>query len=154
LKQGDLVSGGKNLVYTVYMNAPLAYPSVREARDNFKSLLDAADQARPAIISRNRQRVALVDADRLVYTLMATNRTRVQAVAENDGWSLFMPGLPIAADGNDLDSAIAEFIEALRDYAEAWIERLRFAPNHAMNWDLVQMITLATDAQLRDWLAQ
>jgi hypothetical protein len=136
------------------MNAPLAYPSVREARDNFKNLLDAADQSRPAVISRDQQRVALVDADRLVASLMATNRSKVQAVAENDGWSLFMPGLPIAADGNDLETAIDEFIEALRDYAEAWIERLRLAPNHAMNWDLVQMITLATDNQLRDWLSQ
>jgi hypothetical protein len=43
-------------------------------------------------------------------------------------------------------------IDALRDYAEAWTERLRLAPNHADNWGLVQIITLASDGQLRDWL--
>jgi hypothetical protein len=67
-------------------------------------------------------------------------------VAEGDGWSVYLPG--IAADG----ATVEEMIDALRDYAEAWTERLRLAPNHADNWGLVQIITLASDGQLRDWL--
>jgi hypothetical protein len=45
-----------------------------------------------------------------------------------------------------------EIIEALREYAEDWHERLLNAPNHRDNWGLVQLISLSSDDQLRDWL--
>ena len=75
-----------------------------------------------------------------------------ELVAEGEGWSMFIPGLPIAADGATLDEAVDEMIDALRAYADAWGERLRLAPNHADNWGLVQIVALSDDAQLRDWL--
>jgi hypothetical protein len=43
-------------------------------------------------------------------------------------------------------------INALREYAEDWQERLLDTPNHQNNWALVQLISLSTDDQLRDWL--
>lgn len=43
-------------------------------------------------------------------------------------------------------------VDALRDYAEEWADRLRLAPNHADNWGLVQIVALSSDEQLRDWL--
>ena len=43
-------------------------------------------------------------------------------------------------------------IDALREYAEDWQERLLDAPNHRNNWGLVQLICLSTDDQLREWL--
>ena len=61
-------------------------------------------------------------------------------VEENDGWSIFLPGLPIAADGQTLDEALDDTVRALRDYTQAWTERLRLAPNHSDNWGLVQLI--------------
>lgn len=130
----------------------VAYPSAREAREHFKEILDAADEGRPATVTRDARRVAAVDADRLVHVLTSTRPSGARAVAENDGWSLFIPGLPVAADGPTLDEAVEEMIAALRDYAEAWVERLRLAPNHADNWGLVQIVSLASDDQLRDWL--
>src|SRR5690606_3938806 len=75
-----------------------------------------------------------------------------EVVSENNGWSVFLPGLPIAADGATLDEAIDETVLALREYAEDWQDRLRNAPNHRENWGLVQLVSLSTDAQLRDWL--
>ena len=141
-------------VYTVYMSALLEYPSVREGRDHLKDVLDAADAGRPAVIRRDQQKLAAVDAERLVRFLMSVRPAGVQAVAENGGWSLFIPGLPIAADGDTLENATAELIEALRDYAEAWVERLSHAPNHSDNWGLVQLISLATDDQLRQWIGK
>jgi hypothetical protein len=134
------------------MSTPVAYPSAREAREHFKDILDAADEGRPATVTRDARRVAAVDADRLVHFLTSIRPSGAQAVAENDGWSLFIPGLPVAADGATLDDAVEEMIDALRDYAEAWVERLRLAPNHADNWGLVQIVALASDEQLRDWL--
>ncbi len=134
------------------MSAQVAYPSAREAREHFKEILDAADDGRPATVTRDARRVAALDADRLVEFLTSVRPSGAQAVAENDGWSLVIPGLPVAADGATLDEAVEEMIDALRDYADAWVERLRLAPNHADNWGLVQIVALATDAQLREWL--
>ncbi len=132
--------------------ATVHYGSAREAREHFKDLLDAADDGRPATVTRDERRVAAVDADRLVYFLTRLHPSGVQAVADGDGWSIFLPGVPVAADGATIEEAVEEMIDALRDYAEAWTERLRLAPNHEDNWGLVQIVTLATHEQLRDWL--
>ena len=132
--------------------APVSFSSAREARDHFKDLLDAADEGRPATVLRDQRRVAAVDADRLVDFLTRTHASGAHAVPDGDRWSIFMTGVPVAADGATLDEAVDEMIDALHDYAEAWISRLRLAPNHAENWALVQIITLASEDQLRAWL--
>lgn len=134
------------------MNALVEFGSAREAREHFKDILDAAGDGRPATVTRDAQRVAAVDADRLVHFLTRVSPSGAKAVAEGDGWSLFIPGLPVAADGATLDEAVEEMIDALRDYAEAWVDRLRLAPNHVDNWGLVQILALASDDELRDWL--
>ncbi|MFI6681639.1 type II toxin-antitoxin system prevent-host-death family antitoxin [Kribbella sp. NPDC050470] len=134
------------------MNSQVEYRSAREAREHFKDILDAADDGRPATVTRDARRVAAVDADRLVHFLIRVRPAGAQLVAENDGWSIFIPGLPVAADGPTLDEAADEMVEALRDYAEEWADHLRLAPNHADNWGLVQIVALSSDDQLRDWL--
>ena len=55
-----------------------------------------------------------------------------------------------AADGATVDEALDEMVEAMREYADDWTERLLTAPNHARNWDLVQLIDLSHDDQLRN----
>jgi hypothetical protein len=54
-------------------------------------------------------------------------------LAETGGWSVFLSGLPIAADGTTFDAAVDEMVQALREYAEDWQARLRSAPNHRNN---------------------
>jgi predicted RNase H-like HicB family nuclease len=73
-------------------------------------------------------------------------------VAEAGGWSVFIPGLPVAADGSTLDEALDEMLDALREYADDWSARLRTAPNHAEQWHVVRLIALSDDDQLRAWL--
>jgi hypothetical protein len=63
-----------------------------------------------------------------------------------------LPGLPLAADGATFDEAIEEMVQALREYAEDWQDRLGTAPDHEENQGLVQLIALSDDAELRDWL--
>lgn len=78
--------------------------------------------------------------------------SRAEVVQEGDGWSVFISGLPIAADGATFDEAISEMVDALREYAQDWQDRLLNAPNHRDNWGLVQLISLSDDDQLRRWL--
>ena len=128
------------------------YDSYTDARAHLKDLLDAAEKGRVATVRRESARTAVVDLERLRLFLAALMPSRAQVVPEADGWSVFVPGLPVAADGATFDEAIAEMIEALREYADDWQERLLDAPNHRENWGLVQLISLSDDDQLTDWL--
>jgi len=128
------------------------YDSYTEARTHLKDLLDAAERGRVATVRRDAGKTAVVDVRRLRSTLASLSPSRAQVVAEAGGWSVFIPGLPIAADGVTFDEAVEEMIVALREYAEDWQERLLDTPNHRDNWGLVHLISLSDDHQLRDWL--
>ncbi|MGH3312863.1 MAG: prevent-host-death protein [Streptomyces sp.] len=128
------------------------YESYTEARTHLKDLLDAADEGRVATVRRDTGRAAVVDVERLRHYLAMVCPSTAQVVAEAGGWSVFVPGLPVAADGATFDEAIGEMVDALREYAEDWQDRLRTAPNHQETWGLVQMIALSDDQQLADWL--
>lgn len=126
--------------------------SFTEARNHLKDLLDAAAQGHVATIKRDDTCVAVVDVRRMRHFLGSLIPAQAQVVAEGGGWSVFIPGLPVAADGPTLDEAIEEMVDALREYAEDWQERLSATPNHREHWGLVQLISLSSDDQLRDWL--
>ncbi|MFF8442474.1 prevent-host-death protein [Streptomyces californicus] len=128
------------------------YESYTEARTHFKDLLDAAGEGRVATVRRDSGRAAVVDVDRLRHYLSLACSAKAQAIAESGGWSIFIPGVPVAADGATFDEALSEMVDALREYAEDWQDRLRTAPNHKDHWGLVQLIALSDDQQLTDWL--
>lgn len=128
------------------------YDSYSEARTHFKDLLDAAERGRLATVRRDTSTSAVVDVGRLRQFLAAVIPSRAQAVPEAGGWSVFVPGLPISADGATFDEAVVEMIDALREYAHDWQDRLLDAPNHRDHWGLVQMISLSDDDELRAWL--
>lgn len=127
------------------------YDRVADARSRLKDVLDVAANGAPVTVRRDRERFAVVDAGRLRHFLSSVG-AQAQIVAENDGWSLFFPGLPIAAEGDSLDAVFDDAIVVLREYAEDWVDRLCSAPNHAQNWGLVQLVALSSDDQLREWL--
>lgn len=137
---------------TAMNTATAHFSTLRDGRDHLKEVMDAAAEGRPASVTRDRFRVAAVDADRLAYFLSRVRPAGAEVIAEDGEWSIFLPGLPIAGDGSTLDEALTEMVGALRDYAEAWSDRLRLAPNHEQNWGLVQIIEFSTDEQLKAWL--
>ncbi len=134
------------------MSTTANYPTVAAARTNFKHLLDAAATGLPSHLRRDEQHLAVVDAAVLVQHLSAA-LPRAEVVPEEGGWSVFIPGIPVAADGATYDEAIEEMVVALREYADDWTDRLHRAPNHAGNWGLVQVVSLSDDAQLAQWVA-
>lgn len=128
------------------------YDSYTEARTHLKALLDAAESGRVATVRRDSARTAVVDVVRLRNYLAAVSPARAEVVPEADGWTVYIPGLPVAADGATFSEALAEMVDALREYAEDWQDHLLDVPNHQDHWGLVQMIGLSDDEQLRDWL--
>lgn len=132
--------------------AAVHYDSYTEARNNLKNLLDAAEGGQVATFRREATTAAVLDAARLRSFLASVVPWRAQVVPEADGWSVFIPGLPIAADGATFEEAVAEMIDAMREYAEDWQDHLLNAANHRENWGLVQLISLSNDEQLHEWL--
>ncbi|WP_344888481.1 prevent-host-death protein [Actinomadura meridiana] len=132
--------------------AAVHYDSYTEARGHLKALLDAAERGHVATVRRDSATTALVDVERLRHYLAMVTPSRAQVVSEGGGWSIFIPGLPVAADGATFDEAVLEMADALREYAEDWQDHLLDAPNHRENWGLVQLISLSDDDQLREWL--
>lgn len=130
----------------------MQYESYSEARAHLKDLLDAAARGRVATVRRDSTRAAVVDVERLRHFLVSVCPSGAQVVSEAGGWSVFIPGLPVAADGPTFEEAIDEMIVGLREYAEDWQDRLLDAPNHRDLWGLVQLICLCDDEQLRAWL--
>lgn len=128
------------------------YESFTEARAHLKDLLDAAERGLPATLRRDADQVAVVDVERYRQLLRDAINRRAEVVPEAGGWSVFIPGLPVAADGGSFDEAVDDMIDALREYAADWQDHLRSAPNHRDNWGLVQLISLTDDDQLRTWL--
>ncbi|MGH3192981.1 MAG: prevent-host-death protein [Streptosporangiaceae bacterium] len=128
------------------------YDSYTEARNKLKNLLDAAHGGQVATVRRDTATAVVLDAERLRYFLASVVPSQAQVVKEADGWSVFIPGLPVATDGGTFEEAITDMVDALREYAEDWQDHLLHAPNHRENWGLIQLISLSSDEQLREWL--
>ena len=131
----------------------MLYLSYTDTRRRLREVLDTAEEGLPVGIRRHDKHVALIESSKLQEILVDSRRLRrPRAVAEADGWSVLLPGAPVAADGADLDEAVDEFVAALREYAQDWQTRLRFAPNHQHHWPLVQFVSLASDADIASWV--
>lgn len=131
----------------------LSSGSYSNARAQFKDLLDAAERGRPAFVKRDEAWTAVVSAGQLRFVLSRLTTTRAEAVAEADGWSILIRGLPLAADGAIFEEALDEMVDLLREYARDWQYHLLDTPNHRNSWGLVQLISLSDDDQLRTWLS-
>lgn len=125
--------------------------SYSETRAHLKDLLDDAHAGRPALVRRGQDRMAVVEAGRL-RDLLGVVTQHAEVVSESDGWSTFIPGVPVAADGASFDDAIDEMLEALREYTADWQDHLLHAPNHRDRWGLVQLVAISDDCQLRESL--
>jgi hypothetical protein len=128
------------------------FDSYTAARTHFRDLLDAAHAGYITTLKRERERYAVVDGDVLRTQLTKLLPSRAVVAAEDGGWAAFLPGLPLSGEGDDLDGALDDLIEALHEYAMDWNERLLNAPNHRDNWALVTLVELSDDAQLKEWL--
>ncbi len=138
------------IAYTWLMS--VTFDSFTEGRAKLKQLIDAAERGVPAALRRDDDRVAVVDVSRYLSFLRQAIPDRPEAVAEKSGWSVFIVGVPVAADGATFDEAIDEMVDALYEYADDWETRLRTAPNHEAHWALVQLVGLSDRDELRSWL--
>ena len=96
-------------------------------------------------VGRDREPFGVVDASVL-------RPSHAVVAAEGGGWSAFLPGVPVAGEGTIRDDAVADLIDALREYAADWNDRLLDAPNHREQWAVVALVELSEDDELREWI--
>jgi GTPase len=134
------------------MAAQRHFLSFTEARKNFRCVLDAAHEGVVTTVTRDKERFVVLTAETRGAELRRLLPSRAEVVHEGGGWAAFIPGVPAHGDADGFDKAIDDLIDALRDYAEDWNERLHAAPNHVQHRSLVELVELSDDDQLREWL--
>lgn len=128
------------------------FDSFTEARSKLRCVLDAAHEGVVTTVIRDKERFVVLTADARGAELRRLLHSDAVVVAEGGGWAAFLPGVPVHGDAGTFDEAIDDLIDALREYAEDWNERLHAAPNHAGHRSLVELVELSDDDQLREWL--
>lgn len=126
--------------------------TVRSARDNFRDVLDSAQDAQPSTVVRNGHEFVVIDKSPLINFLQTTARPKALITYEDEASVVVLEDLPFAAEANSLEEAVSLLIEDLRDYAEHWAGDFQHAPNHKNNWGLVTVINLLNDDDLSKWI--
>jgi hypothetical protein len=125
-------------------------PTATSVRGSWAASLNAAAERRPVVFHRGDQNFALLPAP-LLRDVLRRAVPAPEVIAEDDGWTVLLPGHPVAADGSTLDEALRDFVSALRDYADAWDDRLHRAPNHQHAAALIQHVCVSDDDELLVW---
>ncbi|MBX3312632.1 MAG: hypothetical protein KF916_07095 [Microbacteriaceae bacterium] len=129
------------------------YQTFTQARENLKSVLDAAGKGRTVTIARDGEVSAVLSANKLREYLATTIRANVQIYFEEDVCIAIMEGTPFVSEGKDLEEALNDLVLSLREYAEDWEDHLHLSPNHKTNWGLVNLVKTSSNEELLDWFA-
>lgn len=141
-------------MYSMYVTyRPLGRVEVEtstEVRQHWRAHLDRASAHLPVAFSRGAESFSVVSSS-LLQGLLRRSIPAPVVVAEDDGWSVFLDGYPIAADGADLDEALDDFIVSLTDYTDAWVDRLHTVSNHQDAAPLALLVESSSPDELREW---
>ena len=143
-------------MYMVYIQPMRTrYPTVAEARSSFKEILDAAEQGLAVEFTRGTESFTVLSVASLTHLLGRPGvLPRPVVYAEDEGWSIVLPGAPVAAAAGEFGDALDDFVAALREYADDWMDDagLRAASSHRDNADLVRFVSHLGDDAVREWV--
>src|SRR5260370_29826855 len=115
------------------------YDSYTKAREHLKDVLDQAENGQVVTVRRESVTAAVLDAGRLRHFLASVVPPCAKVVAEAEGWSAFIPGLPVAGAGATYDAAVAGIADGLPGFAEEW-PPFPHAPQPPEPWGLVPFV--------------
>lgn len=136
------------------MGQLLEYRTISAARNAIGEIYNTAERHLAVAITReNDAPVAVIRQDHLKKALQALCLLEPQVRFSSDGQvSMWLDGLPVSGQGETFDAAGQEIIDSLREYARTWVEDLRDYPNHKHRWDVVNLVLLSDDDEMRAFL--
>lgn len=136
------------------MTELLDYPKISQARAAISEIYSTVERHLVVGIQREGDApVSVIRRDNLKEALRALSPLNPQVrFAKNGTVSMWLEGLPISSQGSSFSNAGTELIEALRDYAQTWVEELKNYPNHNERWGLANLVLLSDDSELREFL--
>lgn len=136
------------------MSQLLEYRTISAARKAIGEIYNTAERHIAVAITREDDApVAVIRQDHLKEALQALCPLEPQVRFSPDGKvSIWLNGLPVSGQGESFEEAGDELIDSLRDYAKTWVEDLREYPNHKHRWNVVNLVLLSNDDELRTFL--
>ena len=136
------------------MGQLLEYRSISAARSAISEIYNTVEGHLAVAITReNDAPVAVIRQDHLKKALQALCLLEPQVRFASDGTvSMWLDGLPVNGEGESFDVAGQGLIDSLRVYAKTWVEDLREYPNHKNRWDVVNLVLLSNDNEMRAFL--
>lgn len=136
------------------MSQLLEYRTISAARKAIGEIYNTAERHIAVAITREDDApVAVIRQDHLKEALQALCPLEPQVRFSPDGKvSIWLDGLPVSGQGESFEEAGDELIDSLRDYAKTWVEDLREYPNHKHRWNVVNLVLLSNDDELRTFL--
>lgn len=136
------------------MSQTLAYTKITDARAAIADIYDTVIRHLPVDITREDQApVTVIRKDDLKGLLESQCTFDPKVHFSKDGHvSIWLEDLPISSQGNSLSEAEKVLIEALRDYAQIWMEDLKDYPNHQKGWAIPALVRLSDDNELHHLL--
>jgi len=133
------------------MTPLLEYTKITEARSAIGEIYSTAERHLAVVLRRaNDAPVAVIRQDDLKRALRALCPLAPQVrYSTNEHVSIWIEGLPVSGAGKNFEIAGHDLIHSLREYARTWIEDLRNYANHIENWDVVNLVLLSDDDELR-----
>lgn len=128
------------------------FGSYTEARTRLRDVLDAAHSGVVTTVVRDHEQFVVTSGAQRREELVALWASEAVAAPEGGGWSVVLPGVPVHGDADTFDAAVDDLVDALREYAQDWNDRLRVAPNHRHLRPVVELVELSTDFELRAWI--
>jgi Antitoxin of toxin-antitoxin, RelE / RelB, TA system len=113
----------------------------REARDNWRQILDRAESGVVSVVRRGAP-VVVAPRDVMARALASLYPFNVQVSVGPSQVSMWLEGMPVHAVGATYEEAEENFLDALLDYAELWVRELKSAPNHRDNEGLVTQVLM------------
>ena len=136
------------------MGQILEYKSISAARSAISEIYNTVERHLAVAITReNDAPVTVIRQDHLKKALQALCVIEPQVRFSASGAvSMWIDALPVSGQGESFEVAGADLIDSLRDYAKTWIEDLRDYPNHKDRWDVVNLVLLSNDDEMRAFL--
>jgi hypothetical protein len=113
----------------------------REARDHWREILDRAEGGVVSVVRRTSP-VVVAPREVIARALAALHPFDVQVSVSDSQVSMWLEQAPVHGAGATYEQAEEEFLDALLDYAELWVDELRSAPNHRDNEGLVTQVLM------------